>query len=152
MTLKIPYCRQLKEYYCGPAALKMVLGYHRIKVSQSHLAKLIKTSKKHGTRRRVLVDVLSRFGLRPHHQINANFKEIQHWLKKSLPVIVNYHLKSDGHYAVVKGLTKEAIILADPFYGQHHRLDKKEFLKSWFCYHKKAKRRWLLAAIGRRHI
>ena len=31
-------------------------------------------------------------------------------------------------------------------------LDKKEFLKSWFGYHKKANRRWLLAAIGRRHI
>lgn len=145
--MKIPYFRQVKDYYCGPAALQMVLAYYRIKISQAALAGLLGTTKKSGTRRQALAAVARCFGFKTYCLTNANLRQVERLLKSNVPVIVNYFLKGEGvgHYAVVIGLTSQEIILADPEYGRRHQLSQKEFMDCWFGYHKKTNRRWLLA-------
>lgn len=42
-TLSVPIKKQEKEWYCGPASVQMVLAYHGINKTQSHIAGQIGT-------------------------------------------------------------------------------------------------------------
>jgi len=73
---------------------------------------------------------------------NSNFEDIESWLKKGVPVIVDWFTKgrpdypdsdvSDGHYSVVTGLDDKFIYLQDPEIGKTRKLKREDFMTVWF--------------------
>jgi predicted double-glycine peptidase len=72
----------------------------------------------------------------------STFEDIESWLEKGVPVIVNWFTRgrtdyddssvSDGHYSVVIGLDDESIFLQDPETGSLRTLEREDFMTVWF--------------------
>lgn len=141
MKIKL-FQESLHKSYCGPASLKMVLDYYGIKKSETVLARLCKTDKTNGVKAEDIKRVAESFGLKAVIKNNSGFSDIQKYLKKGVPVIVDWFTRgrndypesevADGHYSVVVGLDKKHIYLEDPEIGKTRRIKRDDFLKVWF--------------------
>ncbi|MBU2497100.1 MAG: C39 family peptidase [Nanoarchaeota archaeon] len=141
--LKIkPYTQTIS---CGPAVLKMILKFYKIKISEKVIAKIAKTHEKHGTEIVDLEKAFKYFGLKTKTKVNSNFSDLNKYLKKGIPVVIGWYTKgkkgdaesitADGHYSVVIGLDKEHIYLQDPEIGKRRKLRKDDFLIVWMDYY-----------------
>lgn len=127
---------------CGPASLKIVLDYYGIEKSEKELAKLCGTKNNLGTDDKGLKRAVERLGFKVKIKNNSSFKEIERWLEKDVPVIVNWFTRgrtdytdsdvADGHYSVVCGIDDKNIYLQDPETGNMRKIDKNDFLTVWF--------------------
>lgn len=142
--MKIPYSKQKRGYYCGPASLQMVFGYFRHYISQDKLAEKGRTRHDRGTSRAGMIRVARENGFHTYAQNDSDLPKIADFLKRRLPVIVNFIEPSDeeGHYAVVSGLSGKQIILNDPWNGKNFKLDIRDFLERWRG--GRNSRKWLL--------
>jgi ABC-type bacteriocin/lantibiotic exporter with double-glycine peptidase domain len=117
---------------CGPASLKIVAQYFGIDISENKLARICRTSNISGTTGANLVSAARRLGFATRIVDGANFSIIATWLRRGVPVIVDWmstgHGQNSpvaiGHYSVVCGLTKDDIILEDPAIGRKRRLSR----------------------------
>lgn len=81
-------------------------------------------------------------GFRVKIKNNSSFKDIENWLDKKVPVIVNWFTKgrqdysesevADGHYSVAAGLDDKFIYLQDPEIGKIRKLKREDFMTVWF--------------------
>lgn len=125
---------------CGPAALKIVARYFGVKVSEAHLAAVCRSSSFSGTTGENLVAAAHRIGLTAEIIDFGNFRLVASWLRKGIPVIVDWMSIGDrsnarvatGHYSVVSGLTTTEIVLEDPAIGRKRRLPRQLFLSLWY--------------------
>lgn len=136
-----PLQETLHEAMCGPASLKIVLDYYGINKSEQELAKLMgKTDE--GTDEQGFRKVAELLGLNIEVKNEANFSDIDMWLVKGAPVIVNWFTRgradysdsdvADGHYSVVAGLDDDNIYLQDPEIGTLRTLKRDDFMRVWF--------------------
>lgn len=141
--LKIkPFQETLNAGMCGPASLKILLSYYGIEKSEKELAKLCGTKKDLGTDDQGIKKAAESFGFKVRIKNNSSFKDIEKWLDKKVPVIVNWFTRgrvdytdsdvADGHYSVVCGLDDNNIYLQDPETGKMRKLDKEDFMTVWF--------------------
>ena len=82
------------------------------------------------------------FGFKIIIKNNSSFKDIENWLRKGVPVIVNWFTRgridydnsavADGHYSVVMGLDDGFIYLQDPEIGKMRKLTREDFMTVWF--------------------
>ncbi|OGY67721.1 MAG: hypothetical protein A3H63_01330 [Candidatus Harrisonbacteria bacterium RIFCSPLOWO2_02_FULL_45_10c] len=142
----IPYYRQKNKYYCGPASLAMVFDYFGKRLSQERLAKELHTTPREGSDNPVMIRVAKRHGFSVSTYRRANFQILRRFLDKRVPVIVAYiePAGNEGHYAVVSSLTRNYIVLRDPWNGKNFQLSRYEFLRRWRDEEKKQER-WLMA-------
>ena len=142
-SLRIPgWQEKLDSGRCGPASLKIVAKYYGIEKSESELADLCETDKLSGTTAAALCEGARELGFEAEVIDRASFKEIEVWLRRGVPVIVNWfspgrpsRLNSsmpDGHYSVVSGLTPHSILLQDPEIGTQRRIKRSDFQRVWF--------------------
>ena len=127
---------------CGPASLKIVLDYYGAEKSEKELAKLCGARKDLGTDERGIKRAAESLGFRVQIKNNSNFKDIEKWLDKKVPVIVNWFTRgrqdysesevADGHYSVVARLDDKYIYLQDPEIGKIRKIGKADFLTVWF--------------------
>ena len=127
---------------CGPASLKIVLDYYGIEKSEKELAKLCKVDKNLGTNDGDIKRVAEKLGFKVVIKNNSSFKDIEKWLDKKVPVIVDWFTKgrpeysesemADGHYSVVAGLDDKYIYLQDPEIGKIRKLKRDDFMRVWF--------------------
>lgn len=127
---------------CGPASLKMVLGYWGISKTEKKLAELLNTQTNLGTSDSDLKRVAEALGLKVEVVNFSSLEDISSWLDKKVPVIVNWFTRGrsdysdsevpDGHYSVVVGLGSEYIYLQDPEIGTLRKVGREDFLKVWF--------------------
>jgi ABC-type bacteriocin/lantibiotic exporter with double-glycine peptidase domain len=148
--IKIPYCKQEKDYFCGPACLNMILKFYNIDISQRELAKKLKTTQSHGTRNRNIKKIAEKYGFNAKEYKNSSIRQLKELIKKNVPIIVNYLDLEDheGHLAIVIGYTKSKIILDDPapHYGKNLSINIKEFNDLWKGgFENKKTKRWMLA-------
>jgi len=132
----------LNASMCGPASLKIVLDYYGAEKTEKELAKLTGAKKDLGTDERGIKRAAESLGFRVQIKNNSNFKDIEKWLDKKVPVIVNWFTRgrqdysesdvADGHYSVVTGLDEKYIYLQDPEIGKIRKIGKDEFLTVWF--------------------
>lgn len=125
--------------YCGPASLKIVLDYYKMEKSEDELAKLCKTSNNLGTTPENIKKVAEKFGFKVQIKENTTFRDLEKWLDKKVPVIVNWFTRgrndytesdiADGHYSVVAGLDEKYIYLEDPELGKVRKMAKDDFLR-----------------------
>lgn len=127
---------------CGPASLKMVLEYYGIDKSESELAQLAGTDPDLGTSDEGLKKAAEGLGFTVEIKNNSTFEDIQKWLDKKVPVIVNWFTRGridypesdvpDGHLSVVVGLDEENIYLEDPEIGKLRTIARNDFIRVWF--------------------
>ena len=137
-----PFQETLNAGMCGPATMKMVLAYYGIEKSEKELARLMRHSEELGTTTEDAVRVAKQFGFEVKIKRNTSFADLEKWLDKKVPVIVDWFTRcrrdygdseiSDGHYSVVAGLDDEYIYLQDPEIGKIRKLKRDDFKKVWF--------------------
>lgn len=136
-----PFQETLHEGMCGPASLKIVLDYFGVDKSESELADLMgKTDL--GVDEKGIVTTAESLGFKAAVKNESDFSDIQGWLDKKVPVIVDWFTRgradypdsaiADGHYSVVAGLDDEHMYLQDPELGGLRTLKKEDFKKVWF--------------------
>jgi predicted double-glycine peptidase len=126
---------------CGPASLKIVLDYYGVDKSEQELAMLTNTTEI-GTNAENMKHAAESLGFNVVIKNESSFSDIEEWLEKKVPVIVNWFTRgradysdsevADGHYSVVAGLDVEHIYLQDPEIGKMRTLKKGDFMCVWF--------------------
>ena len=137
-----PFQETLDADMCGPASLKIVLQYYGISKSEDELAQLCKFKKGLGVADKGIKTAAEKFGLKAAIKNNSTFKDIEKWLKKEVPVIVNWFTRgrtdygdssvADGHYSVAMGLDDGFIYLQDPELGSMRKIERNNFMRVWF--------------------
>lgn len=127
---------------CGPASMKIVLDYYGIKKSEQELARLTGLVPGLGIDDKSIVKAFESLGFKAEIKNESTFDDIEEWLKKGVPVIVNWFTRgrhdyedsevADGHYSVVFGLDDEYIYLQDPETGSERKIKREDFMKVWF--------------------
>lgn len=118
--------------YCGPASLHMVFDYYGLAATEKQIAKKADTTTKLGTTGGNMVRTAKLYGFKALLKDEANFKDIQAYLNKKIPVIVDWFSTDEGHYSVVVGLDKQNIYLQDPELGTMRSMDRTTFFRVWF--------------------
>lgn len=137
-----PFQETLGGGYCGPASLKMVLEYFGESYTEKEIAKRCHRDPDLGTSDSDLAKAAQAYGFEAIIKNNASFVDIERWLKKGVPVIVNWFTRGrsdygdsdvpDGHYSVVVGLNGKNIYLQDPEIGKIRKINRDDFLGVWF--------------------
>lgn len=137
-----PFQETLHAGMCGPASLKMVLGYHGVEKTEEEVAKECGRDSGLGTDDISIKSAAESYGFKVEIQNEASFEDIQFWLDKKVPIIVNWFTRGradyddsevpDGHYSVVVGLDKDSIYLQDPEIGKMRTLARSDFMRVWF--------------------
>jgi predicted double-glycine peptidase len=137
-----PFQETLNADMCGPASLKIVLEYYGVNKSEDELAKIAGHKKGLGIDDKGIKKVAERLGFKAKIKNNSSFKDMEKWLKKDVPVIVDWFTKgrtdygdsstADGHYSVVMGLDDEFIYLQDPELGAMRKITRNDFMRVWF--------------------
>lgn len=137
-----PFQETLYVGMCGPASLKIVLDYYDMEKSEKELAKLCKHNKNLGVDDEGIKKAAESFGFKVKIKNGSSFKDIEKWLDKKVPVIVNWFTRgrrdysesevADGHYSVAAGLDEKHIYLQDPEIGKIRKIKRDDFMKVWF--------------------
>lgn len=127
---------------CGPASLKIIFSYYGVNKSEKELAELSSTTKSLGTDVKGLIKAVKRLGFKISVKNNSSFIDIEKWLIKGVPLIVDWFTRgrrdysdsevADGHYSVVCGIDDGHIYLQDPEIGGIRKIEKDDFKKVWF--------------------
>lgn len=138
--------------FCGPACLKMVLDYYGVEKSEEDLAKLTNKDDNLGISSQDIKRVAENLGFKVEIKDFATYEDIQQWLKKDIPAIVNWFSRgrndydedevADGHNSVVVGLDKKYIYLQDPEVGRIRKIDREDFFRVWFDFSSDHIKRW----------
>ena len=119
--------------YCGPASLKMVLGFFGVKITEKKLVEITGCARSRGVRAEGIVRAARKLGFLAKIKDFADLKDINEWVnRKRIPVIVDWFAFKGGHYSVVSGMDKENIYLEDPSLGHRRALKLTTFKRLWF--------------------
>src|SRR5258708_2692779 len=101
------------ESMCGPASLKIILDYYGVNKTEQELALLCGTTIELGTSDAGIKAAAESLGFKVEVKNNASLEDIQMWLDKKIPVIVDWFTRgrkdyedsdiAEGHYSVVVG-------------------------------------------------
>ncbi len=142
LLLVKPFQETLFKSMCGPGSLKMVFNYYGIEKSEEEIAKLAGTTEDLGTDDQGIKKAAESLGFTVEIKNESSFEDIQEYLNKKIPVIVNWFTRGrinyddsqvpDGHYSVVVGLDEGFIYLQDPEIGKLRKIERDDFMKVWF--------------------
>ncbi|QQR77144.1 MAG: C39 family peptidase [Candidatus Moraniibacteriota bacterium] len=137
-----PFQETLHAGMCGPASLRIVLEYYGVEKTEQELARLCGTNDDLGTSDQGLKNAAEQLGFMVEIKNESTFEDIEKWLDKKVPVIVNWFTRgrtdytdsdvADGHYSVVAGLDGDSIYLQDPEVGSMRKLEREDFMTVWF--------------------
>lgn len=147
-----PFQETLHGGYCGPASLKIVLDYYGVQRNEREIAERCGRNSKLGTNDVLIKRAVKFYGFNVEIKNKANFTDIQKWLNKGVPVIVNWFTRGrkdynnskvpDGHYSVVMELDRKNIYLQDPEIGAMRTIKREDFLRVWFDFKKEQMTSW----------
>ena len=145
MKLKLnvqPFQETLHADMCGPASLKIVLDYYGVDKTEKELTDTTAIIEGIGWCDRDIAHVAESLEFKVEIKNESSFNDIEKWLKKGVPVIVDWFTRgrkdysdsevADGHYSVVIGLDDEYIYLQDPEIGGERKITRGDFMKVWF--------------------
>jgi predicted double-glycine peptidase len=150
-----PFQETLNVGACAPATLKMLLTYWRMPGAEKtdmELSKECGTDPKLGTSNEAFMETALRFGLASEVKTGATFEDIQLWLDKKIPVVVDWFTPGrkdapegdmpDGHYSIAVGLDVENIYLQDPETGGLRTIPREQFSRVWFDFRQDCVTTW----------
>ena len=125
--------KQETDYSCGPASLKMVLGYFGVEKTEAELIELTGAKAGLGCEPPTIVEAAEKLGFGADYVEYSSLEEIKERMEKDEMVIVDWFSPEVcGHYSVVVELTDENITLANPTHGDHTMMTHEDFLNHWF--------------------
>lgn len=137
-----PFQETIHKSLCGPASLKIVLDFYGDQKTEHELAILCNWNENYGVDDTNIKQAAESLDYKVEIISDSSFEEIERWLDKGVPVIVNWFTKgrsdyqdnevADGHYSVVAGIDEEYIYLEDPEIGSIRKLTKENFMRVWF--------------------
>ena len=149
-ALKIRHVKQSRAM-CGPACLKIVMGYFGTNISEAEIAKACRSDRVTGTTGLNLVRGARRLGFAAEMFDRSSLRAIELWLRRRVPVIVDWMstvtagrsrtAMACGHYSVVYAIDQDSITLADPAFGRERRLPRRAFVNVWFDFKQTVPRR-----------
>jgi predicted double-glycine peptidase len=147
-------CKQSTNYSCGPAALRTIFNYYKVKVSEKELL-LLGDIGEEGTDFKTMKKLSNEFGFTFHSRENGNLEIIKKYINKDIPVLVCYQMGqnngNNGHYSVVYNIDDSFIHLADPSnwiegdrkkYSENRKMLIDTFLEHWWEEDIKVIKRW----------
>lgn len=147
-----PFQETLHGGYCGPASLKIITDYYGLDKTEAELSQICNKDEELGTDDKSIKEAAEELGFKVKIKNNAEYKDIEEWLKKEVPVIVNWFTRgrydypedevADGHYSVVMGLDDEFIYLQDPEVGRMRKIDREDFYRVWFDFSSEYIEKW----------
>ena len=147
-----PFQETLHGGYCGPASLKMVMDYFGKAVSEEEVAERCGRDPELGTDDASIKRAAEEYGFKVEIQNNSTYADIEKWLAKGVPVIVDWFTSGrrdyndsqvpDGHYSVIVGLDEENIYLQDPEIGGMRTIKRDDFYRVWFDFKGAAIKEW----------
>jgi len=117
---------------CGPASLKIVMDYYGVSVSEAEIAKASGATKEKGVSMAGLIKAAKHFGFKALIKENSSLDDLSYFVKKEVPVIVDWFAEDDGHYSVVADLDNKYIYLQDPQIKKIRKIKKYDFMRVWF--------------------
>jgi len=129
--IKIKPFRQTSGF-CGPASLKMVFDYYGVSVPEAQIAKAAGATRKKGVTPKGLVKAAEKFGFKAFFKEKCSLGDIGRFVKRGVPVIVDWFSEDEGHYSVVTGIDGKNIILMDPELKGERKIPLKKFFRIWF--------------------
>ena len=145
MNIKLdikPFQETLHADMCGPASLKIVMDYYAVNKSENELAQLTNLIPGIGVGDSDIIEAAQTLGFNTEIKNSSTFEDIEFWLNKGVPVIVDWFTRgrsdyndsevADGHYSVVTGLDDDYIYLQDPEIGKERKIGREDFMKVWF--------------------
>lgn len=130
--IKLKAFKQTNPSTCGATCLKMVLDYYKIRKSEKELVRLAHTSRRYGTKAQDIVRVGNIFGLNGFVKEFSNIKDINKYISKDIPVIINWFSGWEGHYSVAFDIDKNNIYFKDPETAESVKMSIYVFKKIWF--------------------
>lgn len=136
--MQLPYYKQEKDYTCGAATARMMInGLLNINKTESFYAALLKTNEDVGTQREWFENLNSLNNIECKTGTHATLQTLQQLMQEDYFIALLYilHLPNEkpiGHWAVLKKLNKNTIILQDPWMGDDHQLPLPFFLENWY--------------------
>ena len=124
--------------FCGPASLKMVLDYYGVSVSEAKLAKIAGATREKGTPIKGLIKAAKYFGFQVFLKEKSTPSDLRYFIKRKIPVIVDWFFEDEGHYSVVVDVDQKNIVLMDPtlrkilIYIRRRKFSIEKFLRVWF--------------------
>ena len=93
----------------------------------------MKTNKKVGTETGQFPKVAGFFHLENYARYGSRLADIKKALKHGNVVIALMYLPDFkvAHYSIVKKISQTHIYFCDPWFGRHHSLHQKMFIKNW---------------------
>lgn len=118
---------------CGPASLKMVFDYYGVSVSENKIAKVAGATKEKGTSKAGLIKAAKHFGFQVFSKELSSLNDLRYFLKRKIPVIVDWFFEDEGHYSVVVDIDKKNIVLMDPSLKKgKKKMSLEKFFRVWF--------------------
>ncbi len=137
-----PFQETLHGGYCGPASLKIVTDYYNLDISEAELSQMCNRQVGLGVDAKSIKQAAEKLGFKVEVKNNSKFNDLQKWLEKGVPVIINWFTRgrydypedevADGHYSVVAGLDDNFIYLQDPEVGRTRKIARDNFYRVWF--------------------
>lgn len=137
-----PFQETLNESMCGPACFKMILSYWNIEKTEAECAVLLNHNTDLGVTDINFINAVKSLNLSCEIKNNSSFGDIQDYLNKKIPLIINWFTSGrsdyndsnvpDGHYSIVVGIDDKNIYLQDPEIGKLRKISRDDFYKVWF--------------------
>lgn len=145
MKKEIPLLLQEKDYTCGPACMRMVASRYRIHRTEYYFEKIMNTTSTKGTHTSDMQKGARCVGLDSYAHTHVSIREIRNSILSGLiPIVLYFYVpQQEGHYAIVKKISRERIFLIDPYAGAKHSYSIGYFLRIWHGAHER-KKRWAL--------
>jgi len=118
---------------CGPDSLKIIFDYYGVSVSETKIAKAAGATRGKGCSIKGLIKAAKYFGFKTYLKKKSSLDNLKYFVKKKVPVIVDWFFEDDGHYSVVADIDKNNITLIDPSLKRGIRkFSNEKFLRIWF--------------------
>jgi SPP1 gp7 family putative phage head morphogenesis protein len=117
----VPVRTQAGDWQCGPASVSAVASHFGVKITQDEAAKLMGSSKEHGTDIADMVKGLQSLGLSAEVRTNPS----------TVPFIASVTSDGVGHWVVVTSRTGDMVGFMDPLSG-NKEWSAKKFDDSWY--------------------
>ena len=121
-----------KPGFCGPASLKMVLGYHGLEMSEDELGNITMCVPEHGINGAAIVKAAKHLGFKSYMKDLAEITDIEEYYKKGVPVIVEWFFGDESHFSVVIKIDEKFVYLQDPDIADIRKIELIAFERIWF--------------------
>jgi ABC-type bacteriocin/lantibiotic exporter with double-glycine peptidase domain len=140
----IPDIFQNTDYDCGVECVQAILAFYGVDYTEFQLEKLLKVSRKNGTKIKSIVE----FFRRRKYKVKCGqftFDDLKKFIHRNTPVIIliqawkdtdtDYELTNSwGHYVIVNGYNKKGFIIEDPAMFGRGFLSYNQLKKRWHGY------------------